>query len=193
MNYLLDKEFPFGLKLLSLKDISEIGLEIIGNIDATYIDRDSGELEALFKKINDKCINKRLWVLLGSKDNKKWLPIQLGSVSAKNSDIRSEIKTDFRRMIPFNPQIDVKEWKSNYYGAIMEVEIGRDTVCQKYAKLREKCPFFAIAILDKEEYCEEDISIISKYQKKELELAEKLKPLIWNPSPKEKKYIKESE
>ncbi len=96
-------------------------------------------------------------------------------------------------MIPFDPQIDVKEWKSYYYGAIMEVEIGRDTVCQKYAKLREKCPFFAIAILDKEEYCEEDISIISKYQKKEIELAEKLEPLIWNPSPKEKKYIKESE
>ena len=60
-----------------------------------------------------------------------------------------------------------------------------------YSKLREKCPHFAIAVLVKEEYGNEDVDIISKYQKKEIELAYELKPLIWNPSPREKVYIKE--
>ena len=37
-----------------------------------------------------------------------------------------------------------------------------------YSKLREKCPHFAIAVLVKEEYGNEDVDIISKYQKKKL-------------------------
>lgn len=193
MTYLLDREFPFGLENLLLcgKNIEEKGLQIIAQIDAKHIVHGSEELKKLFEIIESKCINKRMWVLLGSVDSKKWLPLQLASVSAEKSDIRREIKTDLKRMIPFDSDKDIRKWTSKFHGAIMDVEIGKDIVCQKYSKLREKCPHFAIAVLVKEEYGNEDVDIISKYQKKEIELAYELKPLIWNPSPREKVYIKE--
>ncbi len=192
MNYLLDQEFPFGLEkfLLCRKELEKRGLQIIGQIDAKHIVQDSDELKNLFEIIESECINKRVWMLLGSVDSKNWLPLQLASVSAEKSDIRSEIKADLKRMIPFNPDKDIRKWTSKFHGAIMEVEIGRDIVCQKYSKLREKCLYFALAILVKEEYCNEDVEIVSRYQKKEIELAYELKPLIWNPSPNEKAYIR---
>lgn len=191
-NYIIDKDFPFGLEefLLCQKEIENRGLQIIVQIEAKHITQDSDELKALFEVIESKCKNKRLWVLFGSDDSKNWLPLQVASVFAEKSDIRSEIKKDFIRMTPYDPDKDVKEWRSKFYGAIMEVKIGQDVVCQKYSTLRKKCFNFAIAILEKEEYCNEDVEIISKYQKKEIELAYELKPLIWNPSPIEKKYIK---
>lgn len=67
-----------------------------------------------------------MWGLFGSDDSKRWLPLQLASVSA----------------------------------------------------------------LTGEEYADTDNSIITKYQKKEIDLAYELKPLIWNPSPQEMKYLK---
>ena len=139
MTYLLDREFPFGLENLLLcgKNIEEKGLQIIAQIDAKHIVHGSDELKKLFEIIESKCINKRMWVLLGSVDSKKWLPLQLASVSAEKSDIRREIKTDLKRMIPFDSDKDIRKWTSKFHGAIMDVEIGKDIVCQKYSKLRE--------------------------------------------------------
>lgn len=110
----------------------------------------------------------------------------------RKKDVRYEIKSDFKRMIPFNPETDVREWTSKFHGRIMEVEIGRDIYYQKYAKLREKSTFLAVAVLAKEEYTNTDNGIITKYQKKEIDLAYELKPLIWNPSPQELKYLNNS-
>lgn len=194
MNYLIDKDFPFELEnfLLSEEELEKKGLQIIGKINSEHIVQNSNELKSLFEKIDIECKEKRLWMLLGSNDLKNWLPLQLASVSAEESDIIYEIKTDLKRMTPFDPIKDIRGWKSKFHGQIMQVESGRDIICQKYFKLREKCPYFSIAILLNEEYCNEHIEIISKYQKKEIELAYDLKPLIWNPSPKEKKYINDN-
>lgn len=187
--YILDKEFPFGLNnLLSLNDLSGFCLDIvIDNIDSNIISYDSKELEQLFKDINEKCKDKHLWALLGkeNKDAKIWLPLQLASVSSE--DVIEEIKTDFTRMIQFDPNKDTKNLSSYFHKNIMEVEIGKDSICQKYSKLKESIPFFAIAIYN-EDYAKED-TYITKYQIKEIELAGMIKPLIWNASPMEKKYI----
>lgn len=193
INYLLDKEFPFGLEkfLLDDKKIESQGLKIIGQIETKFIDYGSDKLKKFLNDIDSTCKNRRLWILFGKNNSANWLPLQLASVCAENKDIRSEIKTDFKRMIPFNSEKDVRAWTSEFHGVIMQVEIGRDVVCQKYSKLREKCSHLAIAILEKEEYSNKDNEIISMYQKREIELAYELKPLIWNPSPIEKKYIKE--
>lgn len=192
-NYLLDQEFPFGLEnfLLQEPNLINQGLCIISKIETQYIFYNSNILKKLFNNINSSCKNRRLWVLLGSNDSTNWLPLQLASVFAENRDVRSEIKTDFKRMIPFNPETDVRKWTSEFHGPIMQVEIGRDIACQKYSKLREKFSYLAIAVLTKEEYSNNTTEFISKYQEKEIELAYKLKPLIWNPSPMEKRYIKE--
>lgn len=191
MKYLIDNPFPFGLEkyLLNEKGIISKGLKIIAQIQSETICDNSNELKDFFDIIDSKCKDKRLWVLFGSDDSKRWLPLQLASVYGDEKDIRYEIKSDFKRMIPFNPETDVREWNSKFHSRIMEVEIGRDIYCQKYAKLREKSTFFAVAILAKEEYADIENSIITKYQKKEIELAYELKPLIWNPSPQEKKYL----
>lgn len=194
MKYLLDNDFPFGLdkQLISQNDLNNLGLQIIGIISTQYLFINSNELKSFFKTIDSKCKDKHLWVLLGSNDSVNWLPIQLASISAENEDVRAEIKTDLKRMLPFDPQIDIKEWSSEFYGVIMQVEVGKDVICQKYSKIREKCKELSIAILTKEEYDNNHMTTISKYQEKEIELAYKLKPLIWNPSPKEKKYIKDN-
>lgn len=73
MTYLLDREFPFGLENLLLcgKNIEEKGLQIIAQIEAKHIVHGSDELKKLFEIIESKCINKRMWVLLGSVDSKK--------------------------------------------------------------------------------------------------------------------------
>lgn len=192
MDCLIDISFPFGLEknLLCENELENKGLRIIGKIKSENIVQDSVELKRLFKVIENECKNKRIWALLGSKDSNNWLPLQLASISAEKSDIRSEIKADLKRMTPFDKKTDKRVWKSEFYGAIMEVYVGQDIICQKYSKLREKCDYFSIAILIEEEYNNEDVDIITKYQKMEIELAYKLKPLIWNPSPKEKRYIK---
>lgn len=194
MKYLLDNDFPFGLdkQLISQNDLNNLGLQIIGIISTQYLFINSNELKSFFKTIDSKCKDKHLWVLLGSNDSVNWLPIQLASISAENEDVRAEIKTDLKRMLPFDPQIDIKEWSSKFYGVIMQVEVGKDVICQKYSKIREKCKELSIAILTKEEYGNNHMNTISKYQEKEIELAYELKPLIWNPSPKEKKYIKDN-
>lgn len=190
--YILDKEFPFGLNnLLSLNDLSGFCLDIvIDNIDSNIISYDSKGLEQLFKDINEKCKDKHLWALLGkeNKDAKIWLPLQLASVSSE--DVIEEIKTDFTRMIQFDPNKDTKNLSSYFHKNIMEVEIGKDSICQKYSKLKESIPFFAIAIYNGV-YTEID-SDINEYQIKEIELARMIKPLIWNASPMEKKYINDN-
>lgn len=190
--YILDKEFPFGLNnLLSLNDLSGFCLDIvIDNIDSNIISYDSKELEQLFKDINEKCKDKHLWALLGkeNKDAKIWLPLQLASVSSE--DVIKEIKTDFTRMIQFDPNKDTMNLSSYFHKNIMEVEIGKDSICQKYSKLKESIPFFAIAIYNGV-YTEID-SDINEYQIKEIELARMIKPLIWNASPMEKKYINDN-
>lgn len=195
MGYLIDNLFPFGLEryLLNEKEIAKKGLQIIAQIQSETICYNSNELKEFFSTIDTKCKGKRLWVLFGSDDSKRWLPLQLASVSAEKKDIRYEIKSDFKRMIPFNPGTDIKEWTSKFHGRIMEVEVGRDIYCQKYAKLREKSIFLAVAVLAKEEYANTDNGIVTKYQKKEIDLAYELKPLIWNPSPQEMKYLKNSD
>ena len=190
--YILDKEFPFGLNnLLSLNDLSGFCLDIvIDNIDSNIISYDSKGLEQLFKDINEKCKDKHLWALLGkeNKDAKIWLPLQLASVSSE--DVIEEIKTDFTRMIQFDPNKDTKNLSSYFHKNIMEVEIGKDSICQKYSKLKESIPFFEIAIYNGV-YTEID-SDINEYQIKEIELARMIKPLIWNASPMEKKYINDN-
>lgn len=189
--YIVNKKFPFGLEkmMLSQEQIKMKSLIFIGTIKAKDIVQDSEQLNKLVNEVEARCKNKRLWGLFGSDNLKEWLPLQLASVSAKNSDIRSEIKADLKRMTPFDNNKDVRSWKSIFYGPIMEVENGLDIVCQKYSKLREICSYFAIAILEKEDYEDDYQGFITKYQKKEIDLAYELKPLIWNPSPKEKKYI----
>lgn len=201
--FILDKEFPFELSdnLLSLNYLSGLCLDIvIDNIDSNIISYDSEKLNELFEDINEKCEGKHLWALLGKekkpkKPNKKenddaeiWLPLQLASVSTE--DVRKEIKADFTRMIPFDPNIDTKNLSSYFHKNIMEVEIGKDNICQKYSKLKESIPFFAIAIYNGD-YTEKN-TYITEYQKKEIELAKKIKPLIWNASPMEKKYINDN-
>ena len=190
--YILDKEFPFGRNnLLSLNELSAFCIDIvIDNIDSNIISYDSKGLEQLFKDINEKCKDKHLWALLGkeNKDAKIWLPLQLASVSSE--DVIEEIKTDFTRMIQFDPNKDTKNLSSYFHKNIMEVEIGKDSICQKYSKLKESIPFFAIAIYNGV-YTEID-SDINEYQIKEIELARMIKPLIWNASPMEKKYINDN-
>lgn len=191
MECLIDSPFPFGLEecLLNEEGITSKGLKIIAQIQSESICDNSNELKKFFNIIDSECKDKRLWVLFGSDNNKRWLPLQLASVSAEKKDIRYEIKSDFKRMIPFNPKTDVRKWTSKFHGYIMNVEIGRDIYCQKYAKLREKTKILAVAILINEQYADIDNSIITKYQKKEIDLANELKPLIWNPSPQEMKYL----
>lgn len=197
--FILKKKFPFELSdnLLSLNDLSRLCLEIvIDNIDSTKIFYGSKELKELFDDIDEKCKGKHLWALLGKEndDAKKWLPLQLASVSSK--DVIKEIKADFKRMIPFDPNIDTKNLSSYFYKNIMEVEIGKDNICQKYSKLKERIPLFAIAIYNEDctkkgTYTEKD-TYITKYQIKEIDLAKEIKPLIWNASPMEKKYINDN-
>lgn len=192
--YILDKKFPFGLNnLLSLEDLEKLRLDIvIDNINSNIIFYKSEELKQLFKAIDEKCKGKHLWALLGKESDKEenndakiWLPLQLASVSSE--DVIKEIKADFKRMIPFDSIKDTRTLSSYFHKNIMEVEIGKDSICQKYSKLKESIPFFAIAIYN-EDYAKED-TYITKYQIKEIELAGMIKPLIWNASPMEKKYI----
>ena len=191
--FILDKKFPFELSknLLSLTDLEELRLDIVtDNINSNIIFSNSKELEKLFDDINEKCKDKHLWALLGkeNKDAKIWLPLQLASVSSE--DVIKEIKTDFKRMIQFDPNKDTKNLSSYFHKNIMEVEIGKDSICQKYSKLKESIPFFAIAIYNGD-YTKKD-TYITKYQIKEIELAGLIKPLIWNASPMEKKYINDN-
>lgn len=196
--FILNKEFPFELSdnLLSLNDLGGLYLDIvIDNINSNIIFSNSKELEKLFDDINEKCKDKHLWALLGKKSNKEendkakiWLPLQLASVSTE--DVIKEIKGDFKRMLPFDSIKDTKNLSSYFHKNIMEVEIGKDSICQKYSKLKESIPFFAIAIYNGD-YTKKG-TYITKYQIKEIELAGMIKPLIWNASPMEKKYIKDN-
>ena len=190
---ILDKEFPFGLSnnLLSLNDLGKLCLDVvIDDIDSTEIFYGSKELKQLFIDIDEKCEGKHLWALLGkeNKDAKIWLPLQLASVSTE--DVIKEIKADFTRMILFDPNKDTKNLSSYFHKNIMKVEIGKDNICQKYSKLKERIPFFAIAIYNGN-YTKKG-TYITEYQIKEIELAGEIKPLIWNASPMEKKHIKDN-
>ena len=199
--FILDKKFPFGLNnLLSLADLEKLRLDIvIDNINSNIIFYKSEELKQLFKAIDEKCKGKHLWALLGKESDKEenndakiWLPLQLASVSSE--DVIKEIKADFKRMIPFDSIKDTRTLSSYFHKNIMEVEIGKDSICQKYSKLKESIPFFAIAIYNDRHYTEIDsnINVYQIYPKKEIELAGKIKPLIWNASPMEKKYINDN-
>lgn len=113
-------------------------MNIIAQIQTETITDNSEELKNFFKTIDSGCKDKHLWALFGSNDAEKWLPLQLASVYAEKKDVRYEIKSDFKKMIPFNQKTDVRAWASKFHDRIMEVEIGRDIQCQKYTKLREK-------------------------------------------------------
>ena len=85
MGYLIDNPFPFGLEsyLLNEKGIANKGLQIIVQIRSKSIYDNSNELNEFFNIIDSKCKDKRLWVLFGSDDSKRWLPLQLASVYAE--------------------------------------------------------------------------------------------------------------
>lgn len=188
---IIEKKYPYGIKCLSSKGIEDIGFEIVHSISSVGINRRQPEWNELEKKIDEKCIGKHIWILFGRKiPDEMWLPIQVASISAKGKDVRKEIKMDFCRMTPFDEKLDSRVWKSYYHGAILHIEEGKDSVCQKYNALLEIFDEFAVVVMKEEgNICIEDAVVISGIQKKEIEVAKTLQPLIWNPSPYEKRYI----
>lgn len=146
----------------------------------------------MLNNIKNECADSHIWVLYGSNDKENWIPLQAASRSSEN--IVSEIRTDFLCMTPFDEARDSKNWDSYFYNSVMQIRYGSDTKCQKYQKMKNMCNYLAIAILISEESLDEDEKvkdrIISKYQKKECDIALKIKPLFWNPAGKEFTYIK---
>lgn len=142
----------------------------------------------MFNEIDQKCKNSHVWALYGSIDNSNWIPLQVASKREKN--VISEIKSDFLCMTSYDKERDLKDWNSYFYTSVMKVKYGFDVKCQKYQKMREMCKYLAVAILsDEESLAELDNEIISKYQKKECDIALKVKPLFWNPAGREFTYI----
>lgn len=188
----VENGFPYGLNQYNESEISKIGLKIIHIIETTKIKYNSSELNELLNNIKNECADSHIWVLYGSNDKENWIPLQAASRSSEN--IVSEIRTDFLCMTPFDEARDSKNWDSYFYNSVMQIRYGSDTKCQKYQKMKNMCNYLAIAILISEESLDEDEKvkdrIISKYQKKECDIALKIKPLFWNPAGKEFTYIK---
>ena len=184
-------EFPYGCSCFTLVQIEkELCLKKICSIATIEIARDNKEFENLIKVVNEKCLDKHVWGLFGNNGEDQWIPLQVASISQKGKDIRREIRIDFNRMLPFSLEDDKREWKSYFHGTVMEVREGQDSVCQKYQKIKKLCDTLMIAIVDEENKLQEFTDgDISKYQKFEIELAKKIKPLFWNPSPRERKYL----
>lgn len=188
----VENGFPYGLNQYNESEISKIGLKIIHIIETTKIKYDSSELNELLYNIKNECADSHIWVLYGSNDKENWIPLQAASRSSEN--VVSEIRTDFLCMTPFDEVRDLKNWDSYFYNSVMQIRYGSDAKCQKYQKIKNMCTYLAIAILISEESLDEDGEvkdrIISKYQKKECDIALKIKPLFWNPAGKEFTYIK---
>ncbi len=188
----VENGFPYGLNQYNESEISKIGLKIIHIIETTKIKYNSSELNELLNNIKNECADSHIWVLYGSNDKENWIPLQAASRSSEN--IVSEIRADFLCMTPFDEARDSKNWNSYFYNSVMQIRYGSDAKCQKYQKMKNMCNYLAIAILSSEESLDEDEKvkdrIISKYQKKECDIALKIKPLFWNPAGKEFTYIK---
>lgn len=188
----VENGFPYGLNQYDESEISKIGLKIIHIIETTKIKYNSSELNELLNNIKNECADSHIWVLYGSNDKENWIPLQAASRSSEN--VVSEIRTDFLCMTPFDEARDSKNWDSYFYNSVMQIRYGSDAKCQKYQKMKNMCNYLAIAILISEESLDEDEKvkdrIISKYQKKECDIALKIKPLFWNPAGKEFTYIK---
>ena len=182
----------YGLNQYNESQISEIGLKIIYTIETTKIKYNSSELNDLFDNIKNKCANSHIWTLYGSDNKENWIPLQVASRNSGN--VVSEIRGDFLCMTPFDEARDLKNWNSYFYNSVMQIRYGFDAKCQKYQKMKNMFKHLAIAILISEESLDEDGKskdrIISKYQKKECDIALKIKPLFWNPAGKEFIYIK---
>lgn len=180
--------FPYGAEIYNEGQINRIGLEIIYIIETSEIEYNTAALNMMFNKIDQKCKNSHVWTLYGSIDNSNWIPLQVASKREKN--VISEIKSDFLCMTSYDKERDLKDWNSYFYTSVMKVKYGFDVKCQKYQKMREMCKYLAVAILsDEESLAELDNEIISKYQKKECDIALKVKPLFWNPAGREFTYI----
>lgn len=157
-------------------------------IETLEIEYNMAALNMMFNEIDQKCKNSHVWALYGSIDNSNWIPLQVASKREKN--VISEIKSDFLCMTSYDKERDLKDWNSYFYTSVMKVKYGFDVKCQKYQKMREMCKYLAVAILsDEESLAELDNEIISKYQKKECDIALKVKPLFWNPAGREFTYI----
>ena len=179
--------FPYGLTQYDEGEIEKIGLKIIHTIETSKIKYGSRELNDLFDVVKRECGKSHVWVLYGSDEREKWLPFQVASRTSEN--VISEIRTDFLCMTPYDENRDLKHWNSYFYNSVMEVKYGYDAKCQKYKKMKEMCKYLAIAILKDEDQLDEN-EIITKYQKKECDIALEIKPLFWNPAGKEFNYIK---
>ena len=188
----IENRFPYGSNQYEESEISRIGLKIIHTIETTKIKYNSAELNNLFNDIQEKCADSHIWVLYGSDNKEHWIPLQVASRNSGN--VVSEIRTDFLCMTPFDEARDLKNWDSYFYKSVMQIKYGSDAKCQKYQKMKDMCNYLAIAILESEESLDEDKKVkdqmLSKYQKKECDIALRIKPLFWNPAGKEFTYIK---
>lgn len=189
----IEECFPYGLKQYNENDIDNIGIKIICTIRTTKIVYNSPELDECFATIKKECADKHIWVLYGSNDEKNWIPLQAASRSSGN--VIDEIRTDFICMTPFDKMKDEKVWNSYFYKSVMKIQYGFDAKCQKYQKMKNMCNYLAIAVLKDEatlgEEDKEGSEIISKYQKKECDIANDIKPLFWNPAWNELDYVKQ--
>lgn len=189
----VETKLPYDINQYDEKEINEMGLKIIHIIETSKIEYNTKELKMLFVDIKEKCVNSHVWVLYGSDNKEKWIPLQAASKNSKN--VISEIRRDFLSMTSFDEKRDLKNWNSYFYNSVMEIRYGYDSKCQKYQKMKNMCNYLAIAILDpdKEKSLIENEKvkdgIISKYQKIECDIALDIKPLFWNPAGKEFTYI----
>lgn len=180
--------FPYSLNQYNENEIKKIGLKIIHVIQTSEIEYNTKSLNELFDDIDKECVNSHVWALYGSNDKINWIPFQVASRSSEN--VISEIKTDFLCMTSFDEKRDLKDWNSYFYKSVMKMKYGFDAKCQKYQKMKEMCNYLAVTILINEEsLVEHKDRIISKYQKKECDIALMIKPLFWNPAGKEFTYI----
>lgn len=186
MELKVDSKFPYGLNQYNKNEIEKIGLKIIHVIETSEIEYNTEALKKLFDDIDKECVNSHVWALYGSNDENNWIPFQVASRSSKN--VISEIKADFLCMTSFDEKRDLKVWKSYFYKSVMKMKYGFDAKCQKYQKMKEMCKYLAVTILINEESLVEHKDI-SKYQKKECDIALMIKPLFWNPAGKEFTYI----
>lgn len=188
----IENRFPYGSNQYKESEISRIGLKIIHTIETTKIKYNSAELNNLFNDVQEECADSHIWVLYGSDNKENWIPLQVASRNSGN--VVSEIRTDFLCMTPFDEARDLKNWDSYFYKSVMQIKYGSDAKCQKYQKMKDMCNYLAIAILESEESLDEDKKVkdqmLSKYQKKECDIALQIKPLFWNPAGKEFTYIK---
>ncbi len=175
----VETEFPYGLNQYSEDEITKIGLKIIHIIETSKIEYDTEELKKLFDDINKECKNSHVWALYGSDNKKNWIPLQVASRNSGN--VINEIRTDFLCMTSFDKKKDLKNWNSYFYNSVMQIRYGFDAKCQKYQKMKKICNYLAIAILINEESLDENEKV-TKYQKKECDIALKIQPLFWNPA-----------